>query len=81
MLNERLEGRDFICGDYSVAASGLWIEKGEVTKPVSGVTVASTLDEILRNIVVVADDLRFVPFYGSTGAPTIHIEGMQIGGK
>ncbi len=70
-----------ISGDYSVAANGLWIEKGEVTKPVSGVTVASTLGEILKNITAVADDLRFLPFYGSTGAPTIRIEGMQIGGK
>lgn len=70
-----------ISGDYSVAANGLWIEKGKVTKSVSGVTVASTLGEILKNITVVADDLRFVPFYGSTGAPTIRIEGMQIGGK
>lgn len=70
-----------INGHYSVAANGLWIEKGEVTRPVSGVTVASTLGEILKNITVVADDLRFVPFYGSTGAPTIRIERMQIGGK
>jgi PmbA protein len=70
-----------VSGDYSVAANGLWIEKGKVTKPVSGVTVASTLGEILKNIAVVADDLRFVPFYGSIGAPTIRIEGMQIGGK
>lgn len=70
-----------ISGDYSVAANGLWIEKGEVTKSVSGVTVASTLGEILRNITAVADDLRFVPFYGSTGAPTIRIDRMQIGGK
>lgn len=70
-----------ISGDYSVAANGLWIEKGEIMKSVSGVTVASTLEEILKNITLVADDLRFVPFYGSTGAPTIRIEGMQIGGE
>lgn len=68
-------------GDYSVGASGLWIENGQSVRPVSGVTIAANMDHILKNIVAVADDLRFVPFFGSIGVPTLRIEGMTLAGK
>ncbi len=68
-------------GDFSVGASGLWIEEGKLTKPVTGVTVGSTLQEILKNIVAVGNDLRFSPFAGAVGAPTIRVEGMTVAGQ
>lgn len=68
-------------GDYSVGASGVWMEKGQPVRPVSGVTIAANMSHILKNIVAVADDLRFVPFFGSIGVPTMRIEGMTIAGK
>lgn len=68
-------------GDYSVGASGLWIERGQVVKPVTGVTVAGNMLDMLQNVVAVASDLRFIPIHGSIGAPTIVIEGMTIGGR
>lgn len=74
-------GTDPITGDCSMGASGLWIENGQLTRPVSGVTVATTLSDLLRNIVAVGDDLRVVPFFGIIGAPTIRVEGVTIGGK
>ncbi|MBI2844944.1 MAG: TldD/PmbA family protein [Chloroflexi bacterium] len=67
-------------GDYSVGASGVWIERGQPARPVSGVTIAANMGHILKNIVAVADDLRFVPFFGSIGVPTMRIEGMTIAG-
>ncbi|MBI3287060.1 MAG: hypothetical protein HYZ68_03335 [Chloroflexi bacterium] len=67
-------------GDYSVGASGLWIENGNPVRPVSGVTIAGHLSDILRNIVAVGSDLRFVPFFGAIGSPTLHIEGLTIAG-
>jgi PmbA protein len=73
-------GTDPITGDCSMGASGLWIENGELTKPVSGVTVATTLSDLLQNIVAVGSDLRVVPFMGAIGAPTIRVEGVTIGG-
>ena len=73
-------GTDPITGDCSMGASGLWIENGQLTRPVSGVTVATTLPDLLQNIVVVGDDLRVVPFMGVIGAPTIRVEGVTIGG-
>ena len=68
-------------GDYSVGASGLWIDKGQLVRPVAGVTVAGNMLDMLQNVVAVGDDLRFIPIYGSIGAPTMVIEGMTIGGK
>lgn len=68
-------------GDFSVGASGLWIEDGKLSKPVTGVTVGSTLQEILKNIVAVGNDLRFSPFAGAIGAPTIRVEEMTVAGQ
>lgn len=68
-------------GDFSVGASGLWIENGQLTYPVTGVTVSSTLPEILKNVVAVGNDLRFVPFGAAIGSPTIRVEGMTVAGR
>ncbi len=70
-----------VSGDFSVGASGLWIENGVLTRPVSGVTVSSTLPEILQNVVAVGSDLRFVPFVGAFGAPTVRVDGMVVAGR
>jgi PmbA protein len=63
-----------------MGASGLWIENGQLTRPVTEVTVATTLPDLLQNIVAVGNDLRVVPFMGIIGAPTIRVEGVTIGG-
>jgi PmbA protein len=73
-------GIDSISGDCSMGASGLWIENGQLVRPVGGVTVATTLSDLLQNIVAVGEDLRVVPFRGIIGAPTIRVEGVTIGG-
>jgi PmbA protein len=67
-------------GDYSVGASGLWVEKGEIVKPVTEVTVAGNMLEMLASVEGVAQDLRFVPVAASVGAPTMVVEGMTIAG-
>jgi PmbA protein len=70
-------GVNSVTGDYSRGASGLWIENGEVAYPVSEVTIAGNLKEMLMNIEGVADDLEF---RGSVACPTILIGGMTISG-
>jgi PmbA protein len=70
-------GVNTVTGDYSRGAAGLWIENGEVTYPVSEVTVASNLKDMFRSLVP-ADDLEFR--YG-TNAPTIRIDGMTLAGQ
>ena len=41
---------DMVTGDYSRGASGFWIENGELTYPVSEITIAGNLRDIFRNV-------------------------------
>jgi predicted Zn-dependent protease len=43
-------------------------------------TVASTLLDVLRSVTEVGSDLRFFPFGGSFGAPTILVGEMTVAG-
>ncbi|HBF30915.1 TldD/PmbA family protein [Rhizobium sp.] len=70
-------GVDMVTGDYSRGASGFWIENGELTYPVSEVTIASNLKDMFMAMTPANDiDRKF-----GTAAPTIAIEGMTIAGK
>jgi len=69
-------GVNGVTGDYSRGAAGFWIENGEITYPVSEVTIAGNLKDIFSEITP-ADDLLFD--YG-TNAPTLRIDGMMLAG-
>jgi PmbA protein len=69
-------GVNMVTGDYSRGASGFWIEKGEVTYPVSEVTIAGHLLEMFESLTP-ANDLVFR--YG-TNAPTLRVEGLTVAG-
>jgi PmbA protein len=69
-------GTNIVTGDYSRGASGLWIERGELTYPVSEVTIAGHLNEIFASLTP-ANDLEFR--YG-TNAPTVRLEGLTVAG-
>jgi PmbA protein len=69
-------GVNMITGDYSRGATGFWIEKGELTYPVSEVTIAGNLKDMFRALTP-ANDLVFR--YG-TDAPTLRVDGMTVAG-
>lgn len=69
-------GVNGVTGDYSRGATGFWIDKGELTFPVSEVTVAGNLADMFKNLTA-ANDLNFR--YG-TDAPTLRIDGMTLAG-
>ena len=70
-------GANTVTGDYSRGASGFWIENGELTYPVSELTIAGNLNDMFANLIVANDlDNRY-----SISTPTIAIEGMTIGGR
>jgi PmbA protein len=69
-------GVNLVTGDYSRGAAGFWIEKGKLTYPVSGVTIAGHLFEVFRTLHP-ANDLQFR--YG-TNAPTVRVEGLTVAG-
>lgn len=70
-------GLNMLTGEYSRGASGFWIENGEITYPVSEVTIASNLKQMFM-AVTLADDID--RSFG-TAAPTLAIEGMTLAGK
>ena len=70
-------GINYTNGDYSQGASGIWIENGELTYPVSEITLAGNLLEMFRNLTA-ADDLEMKY---NINAPTLCLETMTIAGK
>ena len=66
-----------VTGDFSRGAQGFWIENGELTFPVSEVTIAANFDEILKRIDAVADDLEL---RSATAAPTFRVSHMTLAG-
>ncbi len=70
-------GVNISTGDYSRGATGLWIENGQLTYPVSEVTIAGTLQEMLASLEP-ANDLEF---RSSVASPTLLVGEMTVGGK
>lgn len=71
-------GVDPATGNYSKAASGFWVEKGQVLHPVRDVTIAGELPAMLRNIVGVGRDLYR---QGAIRTGSILLETMRIAGR
>lgn len=67
-----------VTGDFSLGASGILIERGELTKPVKGFAVAGNLMEVLSQIDDISHDLRF---FGNVAAPSLKVARMSIGGE
>ncbi len=78
VLHTMGHGVNLVTGDYSVGASGLWIENGEPAYPVEEITIAGNLKDIFRNISAIGNDLEF---RGSGAVPTVRVEGMTIAGS
>lgn len=70
-------GTNLITGDFSVGASGFWVENGEKLYPVSEVTIAGNLRDIYAQLIP-ANDLSF---RYSTNAPTVLVPSMTIAGN
>jgi PmbA protein len=69
---------DPISGEFSLGATGDYLERGERAYPVQGITIAGNLTTLLSSITGVANDLLF----GSSGlgSPTFVISELSIGG-
>lgn len=70
-------GLNPVTGDISRGAFGLWIEDGQITFPVSGITVSGNLGEILKSIEMTGSDLNF---YSQFSGPTIKVAEMTVAG-
>ncbi len=67
-----------ISGDFSVGATGFWIEAGEKVYPVREITIAGNILDVMKNVDAVGSDLRFS---GRIGSPSLLISELSIGGK
>jgi PmbA protein len=70
-------GANTVTGDYSSGAAGLWIENGELAYPVSEITIAGNLLDMLSAIDEVASELEF---RASIASPAVLIGEMTISG-
>jgi PmbA protein len=66
-----------VTGDYSSGAAGLWIENGELAYPVSEITIAGNMKQMLMDIEIGSD----LEFRGSIAAPSLLIREMTISGQ
>jgi PmbA protein len=71
-------GFNAVTGDFSRGASGYWIEGGERKYPVSEVTISLNLDELLKRIDAVANDLDLRT---SICTPTFRVSAMTVAGR
>jgi PmbA protein len=70
-------GGNTVTGDYSSGAAGLWIENGELAYPVSEITIAGNLKQMLMEMEQ-ANDLEF---RASIASPTILLREMTVSGE
>ncbi len=70
-------GSNIVTGDYSVGATGFFIENGQFKYPVNEITIAGNFKDMFKNIIL-ANDLDFEY---SVNSPTMMIEGMTVAGK
>ena len=68
---------NMITGDYSRGVSGFWIDNGEITYPISEITIASNLKEMFLKMTA-GNDLETSH---SIIAPSLRIESMTVAGN
>lgn len=71
-------GVNWVSGDFSVAAEGFKIEKGKITTPVNQITIASNFYDMLNDIFIVGNDIKFNT--SSVGSPSIAVKNISIAG-
>ena len=54
-------GVNRVSGDFSVGAEGVMIRNGELAEPVREVTIASTIQRILQNVLQIGNDVEWLP--------------------
>lgn len=69
---------NMVTGDYSRGASGFWIENGEIKFPVSEITIAGNLKDMLANIVAVGADIEH---RSNIQTGSILLDAMKISGS
>ena len=71
-----------VSGDFSLQCHGYHIVNGKIDKPVSQITVAGNYFELIKQIDMIGDDLKFTIMGDAyTGSPSIKIQKLTISGE
>ncbi|MFQ5428025.1 MAG: TldD/PmbA family protein [Thermodesulfobacteriota bacterium] len=66
-----------VTGDFSLGASGMWIEDGALQYPVRGLAISGNLLRVFGAVAALGSDMRF---FGPIGAPGILINELEASG-
>lgn len=67
-----------VSGDFSVGAEGMLVRNGAPAEPVREITIASTIQRMLKDVLFVGNDLEWLP--GSAAGVTLAIGEMSMSG-
>jgi PmbA protein len=70
-----------VSGTFSVGATGRLIKDGQLGEAVREITIASDLVGMLKSVLAVGSDARWVPFGGSVKAAPVLIGEMAVSGS
>lgn len=71
-------GANPVSGDFSVGAEGLMVRGGALAEPVREITIASTLQRILQDLVSIGRDVTWLP--GGAAGVTVLLGEMTMSG-
>ncbi len=66
-----------ISGDFSVGASGFFVDNGAIAFPVKEIALAGNILDLFASVEMIGTDLRF---YGSVGSPSLRISALDVSG-
>lgn len=66
-----------VSGEFSLGATGLWVEGGKVSYPVRGLAISGNLLDLFLKVSEAGADMRFI---GSIGAPSILVGELEASG-
>jgi PmbA protein len=66
-----------VTGEFSLGASGFWVEAGRIAYPVRGIAVSGDLLSLFKRVDIVGSDLRFI---ATVGAPSVLFGEVEVSG-
>lgn len=72
-------GVNAVSGDFSVGSEGMMIRGGSLAEPVREVTIASTLQRMLLDVVAIGADVEWLP--SGAAVPTIVVDDVALSGS